>query len=236
MATVIDDRSVVVPLPEDGQPLEAPAVAEEAVGVPAAGMVPAVARHHVEAVPTPTVVDLPVAQVTTRRRGGPTYDHLVLSQLPLALAVALVFGIIAFAAVRSMPAGGTGGSSAAPAAAGAPAAASGGSASGDPITAFSGGTAAQVVQVAADATGALKWDQATYEAQAGDVTFVVTNKSASTHNFAVEGGTAKAQSANFGSNTTNSYTLKGLPPGEYVIACNFPGHRSAGMVAKLIVH
>jgi plastocyanin len=95
--------------------------------------------------------------------------------------------------------------------------------------------AAQQIQIAADPSGALKWDKATYEAQAGDVTFVVTNKSVSTHNFAVEGGNVKAQSPNFGSNTTNSFTLKGLKAGEYVIACNFPGHRAAGMVAKLIV-
>jgi plastocyanin len=113
--------------------------------------------------------------------------------------------------------------------------AGGGSTGGALITAFSSGMAAQQIQVAADPTGALKWDKATYEAQAGDVTFVVMNKGVSTHNFAVEGGNIKVQSPNFGSNTTNSYTLNGLKAGEYLIVCNFPGHREAGMVAKLIV-
>ena len=98
-----------------------------------------------------------------------------------------------------------------------------------------GGAAAQQVLVAADPTGALKWDRAVYEAQAGDVTFVVSNKSSSPHNFAVEGPNMKAQGPNFGANTTTTYTLRGLKPGEYQIICNYPGHRAAGMVTKLIV-
>lgn len=165
------------------------------------------------------------------RRAGPTFDQFALAQLPMALAVALILGMIAFAAIRTMPSGGTGGAAAAQT--GATGAAGGTGAA--PITAFSSEPVAQQILVAADPTGALKWDRTTYEAQAGDVTFVVANKSASTHNFAVEGGNVKAQSKNFGANTTNSYTLKGLAPGEYLLVCNFPGHRAGGMVSKLIV-
>ncbi|MGN6811963.1 MAG: plastocyanin/azurin family copper-binding protein, partial [Thermomicrobiales bacterium] len=94
---------------------------------------------------------------------------------------------------------------------------------------------AQKVAVATDPGGALKWDQATFTAQAGDVSFVVTNKSPLTHNFAVEGNGIVAQSADFGANTTNTLTLKGLKAGTYQIVCNYPGHRAAGMVATLIV-
>ena len=36
-------------------------------------------------------------------------------------------------------------------------------------------------------------------------------------------------------NPYNTYVIKGLPPGEYLIVCNYPGHRAAGMIAKLIV-
>src|SRR5262249_43860627 len=151
--------------------------------------------------------DLPGASPLAPRRARPTFDQFVLAQLPLALAVALIIGIITLTAARTMPASGTGGT-----AAGAATSGGGGDA---PITAFSLETVAQQVPVAADPTGALKWDKATYEARAGDVTFVVTNKSASPHNFAVEGGNVRAQSKNLGANTTSSFTLKGLQPGEY---------------------
>jgi plastocyanin len=180
----------------------------------------------------PSPRSIPGYRPAAPRRKGPSFDQYLVSQLPLALAVALIFGMITFAAVHSMPTGGMNGGTVAPIAVGAGSSATGG---GAPITAFSGGTAAQQIQIAADPSGALKWGKATYEAQAGDVTFVVTNKSVSTHNFAIEGGSVKVQSPNFGSNTTNSYTIKGLPVGEYQIICNFPGHREAGMVAKLIV-
>src|SRR5690242_11583845 len=53
------------------------------------------------------------------------------------------------------------------------------------------------VRVAADPKGALKWDQATYQAQAGHVTFVVTNTSPTPHNFAVQGNGVNAVSKNF---------------------------------------
>lgn len=163
------------------------------------------------------------AQRSDRWGRGPSFDQFILSLLPLTLAVALAFGIIAYAAIRVIPAGDASSSAAAPAA-------------GDaPITAFAEGTVTQQVAVAADPSGALKWDKTTYEAQAGDVTFVVTNKSNMPHNFAVEGGNVKAQGPNFGSNTTTTYTLKGLKPGTYEIVCNFPGHKLGGMVATLIV-
>jgi plastocyanin len=166
------------------------------------------------------------------RRLRLTYDQFLLGQIPLIVTLALVFSFIAYAARSQMPVGGAA-TGAGGAAAGA-AAVSG--AGGDaPITAFADGTATQQVLVAADPTGALKWDRAVYEAQAGDVTFVVSNKSSSPHNFAVEGPNVKAQGPNFGANTTTTYTLRGLKPGEYQIICNYPGHRAAGMVAKLIV-
>ena len=163
-----------------------------------------------------------------------TFNQFFLGQLTLLLAVVIIFSAIAFVVSQNRPTGGTaavasgggGGGGSAPAA---------GAVSSGPITAFTSEPVAQQIQVAADPSGALKWDKATYEAQAGDVSFVVINKSSTFHNFAVEGSNVTAQSKNFGANTTNTYTIKGLPPGEYLIVCNYPGHRSAGMVAKLIV-
>ena len=172
-----------------------------------------------------------ITRTPKSRRAPLTYDQFLLGQVPLLLAVVLIFGVIAYVARGYMPTGKGGGAIAA----GSGAVQGAGQAGTGAITAFSGDTAAQQVAVAADPSGALKWDRATYTAKAGDVTFVVTNKSSSFHNFAVEGPGVSAQGKNFGANTTTTYTLQGLQPGEYLIVCNYPGHRAAGMVAKLIV-
>ena len=93
----------------------------------------------------------------------------------------------------------------------------------------------QKVSVAADPTGGLKWDKSAYTAPAGDVTFVVSNPSPVQHQFGVEGNGISYESGNLGGGTTVNLTIKGLPPGEYTIVCNFPGHKEGGMVAKLTV-
>lgn len=171
------------------------------------------------------------ARAAKPRRARLTFNQFLLGQIPLVLVLVLIFGGLAYVARGYMPVK----QSPAVAQTGTGAAQAGGATSDAPITAFTSDSVAQQIQVAADASGALKWDRATYTAKAGDVTFVVTNKSSSFHNFAVEGTNVNAQSKNFGPNTTTTYTLKGLKPGEYLIVCNFPGHRAAGMVAKLIV-
>lgn len=94
---------------------------------------------------------------------------------------------------------------------------------------------AQRVAVAADPSGALKWDQATYEARAGDSTFQVSNRSTLPHNFAIEGNGITVQSKDFGGNTDHTFTVKGLPTGEYRIVCTVPGHCESSMIARLIV-
>lgn len=95
--------------------------------------------------------------------------------------------------------------------------------------------AAQKADVAADPSGALRWDKTEYTATTGDVTFVVKNPSPVQHQFAVEGNGVSYQSGNLSGGSTNNLTIKGLPPGEYLIVCNFPGHKEGGMVAKLTV-
>ena len=94
---------------------------------------------------------------------------------------------------------------------------------------------AQRVQVAASPDGALKWDRTSYQAKAGDVTFVVKNPSPIQHRFGVEGQGLNAHGGDLAAGKTGNYTLKGLQPGEYQIVCDYPGHREAGMVAKLVV-
>lgn len=111
----------------------------------------------------------------------------------------------------------------------------GGGDTGSTGNVFTNEMVAQQVQVAAEPTGALRWDRATYEATAGDITFVVKNASPVGHQFSIEGNGVNYKSANFGTNTTNTFTVKGLPAGEYQIVCNYPGHKAAGMISKLIV-
>lgn len=168
-------------------------------------------------------------QATRQPRRIVTWDQYLGAQIPLAIAIALVTTAIAFAALRQIPVGYQ--------VVGAPRAAATAGAAGGAVSSltFSSEPAAQQVLVAADPGGILKWDQATYTAQAGDVSFVVTNNSPLTHNFAIEGNGITAQSANFGPHTTTTFTLKGLKPGQYQIICNYPGHRAAGMVATLTV-
>ena len=100
---------------------------------------------------------------------------------------------------------------------------------------FTSEPVAQRVEVAAARDGTLKWDRTVYEGQAGDVTFVVRNPSPIQHRFGVEGNGLNAHSGDLAAGKTGNYTLRGLQPGEYQIVCDYPGHREAGMVAKLVV-
>jgi plastocyanin len=99
-------------------------------------------------------------------------------------------------------------------------------------SAFSSEVGTQKVMISADADGAPKWDKATYEAQAGDITFVVSNPAPHEHQFTLKGNGVDYESDVFDSNTTNNFTVKNLPAGEYQMICNLHG----GMVSKLVVH
>jgi len=83
--------------------------------------------------------------------------------------------------------------------------------------------------------GALKWDKAQYTAKGGDVTFVVKNLGPTPHQLGVETSTTKYESGVLAPNSTTNLTIKGMTAGDYDIVCNIPGHKAAGMVAKLTV-
>lgn len=95
----------------------------------------------------------------------------------------------------------------------------------------------QKVEVVADPSGGLRWTQPEYTATAGAISFVVNNPSPVVHQIGIEGadGQVNYQSPNFNGRTTNTYTIMDLPPGEYQVVCNVPGHSEGGMVSKLIV-
>jgi uncharacterized cupredoxin-like copper-binding protein len=97
------------------------------------------------------------------------------------------------------------------------------------------GKAAETVQVSADPTGQLAFEQDSLRAKAGTVTFEFTNDAALGHNFRVEdskgediGGTEVI------SGSEQSVTLD-LQPGKYTFYCSVPGHREGGMEGPLTV-
>ena len=107
---------------------------------------------------------------------------------------------------------------------------------GGPATSgFLGEVVPNQIAVSADPRGTLRWERQAYEGLAGDVTFVVNNPSTVAHNFVIEGNGVKAASKSIGAKKTVNLTLKGLPPGQYLIVCTLPGHREAGMVATLVL-
>jgi uncharacterized cupredoxin-like copper-binding protein len=98
-------------------------------------------------------------------------------------------------------------------------------------TAASGG-AATTVDVAADPTGQLKFQETKLSAKAGEITLKLTNDSPVPHNIAVDG--ADGQSDTIQDGATAELTVN-LPAGTYQYYCAVPGHRQAGMVGTLTV-
>jgi plastocyanin len=89
------------------------------------------------------------------------------------------------------------------------------------------------VQVAADPSGALKFQQSSLSASAGKDTFEFTNDSSTPHDFVLEdsGGKEVAKTPVItGDKARTSATLKA---GEYTYFCSVPGHRQAGMEGTL---
>lgn len=70
----------------------------------------------------------------------------------------------------------------------------------------------------------------------GEVAFVVQNRGAIEHNFAliVRGGKTVPLISSIAPGQTATVTVS-LPAGEYTIYCSLPGHRDAGMAATLRV-
>ena len=103
---------------------------------------------------------------------------------------------------------------------------------GGATTAASGG-GGQTLALAADPSGALKYDKTQLEATAGDITIDLTNDSPLPHDVAVEGnGVQQTSDRVTGGSTTLSLNLK---PGTYTFFCSVDGHRAAGMEGTLVV-
>lgn len=101
-----------------------------------------------------------------------------------------------------------------------------------PGAATSGGA----VAVTADAAGQLKFDQASLDAAAGDVTFTFTNPSAVPHNFAIRGpGIASPITSKTVQDGGSDSIKVSLKPGVYEYFCAVDGHADGGMKGKLFV-
>jgi plastocyanin len=102
----------------------------------------------------------------------------------------------------------------------------------------SGGTSSgggHVLKIAADPSGALKFDKTSLSAKAGNVTIVMTNKSSVPHAVEVEGGGIEKKGAVItGGGSVSRVTAK-LKPGKYEFYCPVDGHKAAGMKGTLTV-
>jgi uncharacterized cupredoxin-like copper-binding protein len=99
-----------------------------------------------------------------------------------------------------------------------------------------GKTGGGTVKVAADPSGALKFDSTSLTAKAGQfTTYDFTNESPLSHNFTIE----DKQGRTVGSTPTftggsKDFTVT-LQPGTYTFLCTVPGHEQGGMKGTLTV-
>ena len=91
------------------------------------------------------------------------------------------------------------------------------------------------IKLAADASGALKFNTTSLTAKAGKVTIDFRNSATLAHNVTIasSSGTVLGATPTF-QGGTKSLTLN-LKPGTYTFYCSVPGHRQAGMQGTLVV-
>jgi plastocyanin len=97
-----------------------------------------------------------------------------------------------------------------------------------------GGGASTNLQVAADESGALKFDKAKLEAKAGNVTITMDNPSSVPHAVGIEGNGVDEHGETVGQGEKSTVTAE-LKAGEYEFYCPVDGHAEAGMKGPLTV-
>jgi plastocyanin len=97
-----------------------------------------------------------------------------------------------------------------------------------------GGGGGETLQLAADPSGALKFDKTSLEATAGNVTIDFTNDSSLPHDVKLEGPGVDGEGTDTITGSSTSATLD-LQAGDYTFYCSVDGHRAAGMEGKLVV-
>ena len=97
-----------------------------------------------------------------------------------------------------------------------------------------GGGGGQTLQISADPSGALKFEQTSLDATAGKVTIDFTNDSSLQHNVTLDGPGVEDEGTDTISGSSTSTTLD-LQAGTYTFYCSVDGHRAAGMEGKIVV-
>jgi len=97
-----------------------------------------------------------------------------------------------------------------------------------------GGGGGSTVQISADPSGALKFEQTDVSATAGSITIDFTNMSSVPHDVTIEGNGASGATDQITDSTTS--TTVDLDPGTYTFFCSVDGHRAAGMEGTLTVN
>jgi plastocyanin len=97
-----------------------------------------------------------------------------------------------------------------------------------------GGGGGSTVKIAADPSGALKFDTTSLEATAGKVTIDFTNDSSLSHDVKIEGNGVSGEGTDQVTGGSTSAAVD-LQPGTYTFYCSVDGHRAAGMEGTLVV-
>jgi plastocyanin len=98
-----------------------------------------------------------------------------------------------------------------------------------------GGGAAQTLKIAADPSGALKFDKSSLTAKAGKVAIVMDNPSDVPHAVEIEGMGVEAEGETVEKGGVSKATAE-VKPGEYEFYCPVDGHKDAGMEGTLTVN
>jgi plastocyanin len=101
-------------------------------------------------------------------------------------------------------------------------------------TSSGGGGGGSTVKISADPSGALKFEQTSVEATAGEVTIDFTNDSSISHDVKIEGNGISNEGTDQVTGGSTRATLD-LQPGTYKFYCSVDGHRAAGMEGQLVV-
>jgi plastocyanin len=97
-----------------------------------------------------------------------------------------------------------------------------------------GGGEAQVLKIAADPSGALKFDKSSLTAKPGKVTISMDNPSSLPHAVEIEGNGVEVAGETVQKGGVSKATAD-VKPGEYEFYCPVDGHRQAGMEGTLTV-
>ncbi|HST55641.1 MAG TPA: plastocyanin/azurin family copper-binding protein [Solirubrobacteraceae bacterium] len=106
--------------------------------------------------------------------------------------------------------------------------------SSTPAASGSSSSKAQLIKLAADPGGQLKYDTTSLTAKAGKVTIEFTNASPVPHDVSVSGNGVSGATPQF-SGGSKSLSLN-LKAGTYKFFCSVPGHEQAGMQGTLTVN